>query len=156
LVDGFGMNIILTRSFNHMGPYQDERFVIPSFVRRILDVADAGKTEGTIETGDTTIIRDFVDVRDVVHAYYLLLTKGTPGEIYNICSGKGVALDDVIFQIADLADVCIKGEVNPAFVRPGDNKKIVGSYEKIKNELGWEPTIPLRQTLQDMVDDVKR
>ena len=154
LVDGFGMNIILTRSFNHMGPYQDGRFVIPSFVRRILDIADAGKPEGIIETGDTTIIRDFVDVRDVVHAYYLLLTKGTAGEIYNICSGKGVALDEVIHEIADLAGVKIEGKVNPEFVRPGDNKKIVGSYEKIKNELGWNPVIPLRQTLQDMIDDV--
>lgn len=151
LVDGYGMKIILTRSFNHMGPYQDERFVIPSFVKRISDVAKDGKSSGVIETGDTSIVRDFVDVRDVVHAYYLLLTKGTPGEIYNICSGKGVSLNEVIGEISDLVGVEVKNEVNPEYVRPGDNKIVVGSYDKINVELGWKPAIPLRKTLMDML-----
>ena len=152
LVDGFGMQIILTRSFNHMGPYQDERFVIPSFVRRILNVAASGADAGEIETGDTAIIRDFVDVRDVVRAYYLLLMQGTPGEIYNICSGKEVALKQVVEEIADLAGVGIRTRINPDFVRPDDNRRIVGSYEKLRRELGWEPRIPLRQTLADMME----
>lgn len=156
LVDGFGMNIILTRSFNHIGPYQDTRFVIPSFVKRILDVSKSGVTYGVIETGDTTIIRDFLDVRDVVRAYYLLLTNGTPGEIYNICSGNGIALKDVILEIAKLLNVEIEGKVNPEFVRPGDNKKIIGSYDKIYNELGWKPEVSLHQTLIDMIDEIKR
>lgn len=154
-VNGYGMNIILTRSFNHMGPYQDTRFVIPSFVKRILEIASTGEKNGTIETGDTTIIRDFVDVRDVVQAYYLLLTKGTPGEIYNICSGRGVSLKEIVDEIADLIGVSVTEKVNPEFIRPGDNKKIIGSFQKIENELGWKPVIPLRKTLQDMIDDVK-
>lgn len=154
-VNGYGMNIILTRSFNHMGPYQDTRFVIPSFVKRILEIASTGEKNGTIETGDTTIIRDFVDVRDVVHAYYLLLTKGTPGEIYNICSGRGVSLKEIVDEIADLIGVSVTEKVNPEFIRPGDNKKIIGSFQKIENELGWKPVVPLRKTLQDMIDDVK-
>lgn len=155
LVDGYGMNIILTRSFNHIGPYQDTRFVIPSFVRRILDVVETGESKGVIETGDTSIVRDFLDVRDVVRAYYLLLTKGTPGEIYNICSGKGVSLKDIISEIASLLSVEIVGEVNPEFVRPGDNKKIIGSYVKIYNELGWEPEMSLHQTLVDMIHEMR-
>lgn len=156
LVDGFAMKIILTRSFNHIGPYQDTRFVIPSFVRRILDVAETGVVKGVIETGDTSIVRDFLDVRDVVRAYYLLLTEGTPGEIYNICSGKGVALKDIISEISDLLSVEIEGQVNPEFVRPEDNKKVIGSYEKIYNELKWEPEIPLSQTLRDLIDEMNK
>lgn len=156
LVDGFAMKIILTRSFNHIGPYQDTRFVIPSFVRRILDVAETGAVKGVIETGDTSIVRDFLDVRDVVRAYYLLLTEGTPGEIYNICSGKGVALKDIISEISDLLSVEIEGQVNPEFVRPEDNKKVIGSYEKIYNELKWEPEIPLSQTLRDLIDEMNK
>ena len=155
LVDGYGMNIILTRSFNHIGPYQDTRFVIPSFVKRILDVVESGAVKGVIETGDTSIVRDFLDVRDVVRAYYLLLTEGMPGEVYNICSGKGVSLIDIIAEIADLLSVEIEGQVNPEFVRPGDNQKIVGSYEKIHRELNWKPEIPLSQTLQDMIQDMR-
>ena len=89
-VHAFGMQIIMTRSFNHVGPRQDERFVIPSFIKRVLDIKRSGKEAGEIETGDLTIVRDFVDVRDVVEAYYMLLTRGTPGEVYNICSGKAI------------------------------------------------------------------
>ena len=79
LADSFGMQIMLTRSFNHMGPFQDERFVIPSFVRRILDIAESGAKSGEIETGDTSIVRDFVDVRDVLRAYDRLLLDGKAG-----------------------------------------------------------------------------
>ena len=151
-VDSFDMDIVLTRSFNHMGPHQDERFVVPSFIRRILDVKDCGFNTGIIETGDTTIVRDFVDVRDVVRAYYMLLMEGTPGKIYNICSGKGVALSDVITEIANIVGVEIQGKVNPEFVRPDDNRVVIGSYDRINKELKWEPTISLTQTLTDMVN----
>ncbi len=154
-VDSFDMDIVLTRSFNHMGPYQDERFVVPSFIRRILDVKEGGRSEGIIETGDTTIIRDFVDVRDVVRAYYGLLMEGTPGEVYNICGGKGVALSEIISEIADIVGVDITGKVNPEFVRPDDNRQIIGCADKIKNDIGWEAKIPLRQTLSDMVEIMK-
>lgn len=153
-VDGFGMDIVLTRSFNHFGPYQDTRFVIPSFLKRIKTVADSGKKEGEIETGDTTIIRDFVDVRDVVRAYHLLMLEGTPGEIYNVCGGRGMALFELIEQMADILDVSITGRVNPEFVRPDDNRVVIGSYEKINRHVGWSPEIPLRQTIEDMLKTI--
>ena len=150
-VDHYHLNIILTRSFNHIGPWQDERFVVPSFIRRILNIKDSGAKAGMIETGDTTIIRDFVDVRDVVKAYYLLLTEGTPGEIYNICSGKGVPLSEVIEVIARITETDIRTKVNPEFVRPDDNRVIIGSHDKITEQLGWRPEISLEDTLRDMV-----
>ncbi len=150
-VKAFGMQVIMTRSFNHIGPRQDERFVVPSFIRRILDIKEQGLTEGEIETGDTTIIRDFVDVRDVVRAYYLLLERGTPGEIYNICSGKAVRLSELIGFIADEAGVKITTRVNPDFVRPDDNREIVGSPYKIQAELGWKREHDIRKTIHDMI-----
>ena len=155
-VDSYHLDIILTRSFNHIGPWQDERFVVPSFIRRILNIRDAGLSEGTIETGDTSIIRDFVDVRDVVNAYYMLLTEGTPGEIYNICSGTGIALSDIIDQIADIVGVKVSTKVNPEYVRPNDNRVVVGSHEKITTELGWQPIIKWDQTLCDMVEEMSK
>lgn len=153
-VDSYHLDIILTRSFNHIGPWQDERFVVPSFIRRILDIKESGASEGTIETGDTTIIRDFVDVRDVVNAYYMLLMDGTPGEIYNICSGTQIALSDIINQLADIVGVRVKTRVNPEFVRPNDNRVVVGSHDKLTKELGWQPEIPWEQTLRDMVTEM--
>lgn len=155
-VDSFHLDIILTRSFNHIGPWQDERFVVPSFIRRILDIKECGASEGTIETGDTTIIRDFVDVRDVVNAYYTLLMNGTPGEIYNICSGNQIALSDIINQIADIVGVEVSTKVNPEFVRPNDNRIVVGSHDKLTKELGWQPEIPWEQTLRDMVAEMSK
>lgn len=151
LADSFGMQIMLTRSFNHMGPFQDERFVIPSFVRRILDIAESGAKSGEIETGDTSIVRDFVDVRDVVRAYYRLLLDGKTGEVYNICGEKGVSLAEVVDQIADIVGVSVTTRVNPDFVRPGDNQVVIGSAEKIRQDIGWTAEIPLRQTLMDMI-----
>lgn len=155
-VDSFHLDIILTRSFNHIGPWQDERFVVPSFIRRILNIKESGASEGTIETGDTTIIRDFVDVRDVVNAYYMLLMNGTPGEIYNICSGNQIALSDIINQIADIVGVEVSTKVNPEFVRPNDNRIVVGSHDKLTKELGWQPEIPWEQTLRDMVAEMSK
>lgn len=151
LSDSFGMNIMLTRSFNHMGPYQDERFVIPSFIKRISAIKESGQSAGEIETGDVSIVRDFLDVRDVVRAYDLLLTKGKPGEIYNVCKGEGVALSEVMEEIGGLLQVKVRAKVNPAFVRPDDNRIVIGSPEKIERELGWKARIPLKKTLEDMI-----
>ena len=150
-VKAFGMNVIMTRSFNHIGPRQDNRFVVPSFIKRILDIKKAGLTEGEIETGDTTIIRDFVDVRDVVRAYFMLLENGTPGEIYNICSGKPMALSEIIDYVAEDVGIKITARVNLEFVRPDDNREIVGSSYKIETELGWKAERDIRDTLHDMV-----
>jgi len=150
-VKAFGMNVIMTRSFNHIGPRQDDRFVVPSFIKRIIAIKKAGLAEGEIETGDTSIVRDFVDVRDVVRAYYLLLEKGTPGEIYNICSGKAYKLLDLIDWIAEDVGVKITTRINPEYVRPDDNREIVGSPYKIQSELGWKRERHIRATLHDMI-----
>lgn len=151
-VDAYGMDIIMTRSFNHIGPRQDERFVIPSFIRRIMNIKKCGKSEGEIETGDLTIVRDFVDVRDVVKAYYLLMKKGKKGEVYNICSGKGITLKNVVDVIAEEIGVKVTTRINPDFVRPKENMEMVGSAYKLESELGWEREYEFRQTIADMIN----
>lgn len=152
-VNAYGMKIILTRSFNHIGPRQDDRFVVPSFINRILNIKKAGKKEGVIETGNTSIIRDFVDVRDVVKAYYILLNKGKIGEIYNVCSGKGISLSKIIDYIADEVGVRVIPEINPKYIRPDDNAGIVGSPLKMKKEFGWIAECDVRNTIRDMVNE---
>lgn len=149
-VDAYGLDIVMTRSFNHIGPRQDERFVVPSFIRRILEIKKYNNN-GEIETGDVSIIRDFVDVRDVVKAYYLLLTRGTKGEVYNICSGKGIALEKVIEMISDEVGVKISTRINSKYIRPSDNKEIVGSAYKLETELGWKREYNFKTTIKDMV-----
>lgn len=153
--DSYQMNIILTRSFNHIGPYQDERFVVPGFIRRILNIYETGEKSGVIETGNITIVRDFVDVRDVVKAYWMLLRQGTSGQLYNICSGKGISLQKIINMISDYLGIDIRTKINPEYVRPSDSKIVIGSSDKIFRELGWKSNIPIEESLKDMIEIMK-
>lgn len=150
-IKAYKMDIVMTRSFNHIGPRQDKRFVVPGFINRVLDIKDSGNIEGIIETGNLSIIRDFVDVRDVVRAYYLLLIQGKSGDIYNICSGKGIKLEEVVKIIADEIGIKVKTVINPDFVRPDDNMEIVGSPYKLESGFKWKPEIDFKTTIKDMV-----
>jgi GDP-4-dehydro-6-deoxy-D-mannose reductase len=151
-VDGYGLDIIMTRSFNHIGPFQRDIFVISSLAKQLVEIKKSGNSSGELVTGDTSIVRDFLDVRDVVVAYDLLLKRGKPGEIYNVCSGKGMSLNDIIGIMAKILDLTIHTRVNEKLVRPSDNKTIIGSNEKIKKEIGWDMKIPLEQSLMDSID----
>ncbi|MBN8588429.1 MAG: GDP-mannose 4,6-dehydratase [Rhodothermia bacterium] len=148
---GYGLQIVLTRSFNHIGRWQNTRFVIPSFVKQLVELKNHPEREQVLYTGDTAIVRDFVDVRDVVHAYHLLLSKGQSGQIYNICSGKGHSLHEIIAMLCEIMGLKIEIRTDPAFLRPADNPRIIGSYRKIAQEVGWHPRYSLRDSLQDII-----
>lgn len=150
-VESYGMDIILTRSFNHIGPWQDSRFVVPSFIEKVIDLKKSGVKSGAIEVGDLSIIRDFVDVRDVVKAYWLLLQKGKSGEVYNICSGSGIRLKEVLELIGKISGVRVEGKCTKKYIRPDENRIVIGSNVKICKELAWKPLIKLEDTLQDMI-----
>ena len=150
-VDGIGCDIVMTRSFNHIGPGQLDTFVISSFARKLLAIQN-GSADAVMLTGDTTIVRDFVDVRDVVRAYDQLLRQGRSGHIYNICSGTGVALKSVIDQMASILGISVVQKIDPQLVRPNDNKAIIGSLKKINDEIGWAPSIPLDTSLRDILN----
>jgi GDP-4-dehydro-6-deoxy-D-mannose reductase len=150
--EAYGVDLIITRSFNHIGPGQKDIFVISSFARQIAEIKKRGLKNGVLSTGDLQIVRDFLDVRDVVRAYYLLLTQGKKGRVYNVCSGKGYALKTVVDELASIAGVAITTELNQAFVRPSDNRVIIGSSKRIYDDLGWTPDISLQQSLKDILN----
>ncbi|MCF7916967.1 MAG: GDP-mannose 4,6-dehydratase [Candidatus Omnitrophica bacterium] len=145
---GYKLQIICTRSFNHLGPYQPDLFVVSSLAKQVVE-AKLGKREKII-SGNLDIIRDFIDVRDVTKAYDLLLHKGKIGQIYNVCSGKGYKLADILAKLQNIAEVNIPGEKNPELIRPVDNPVIIGSPEKIE-ELGFKRKYKLNQSLADII-----
>lgn len=154
--DSYGLNIVMTRSFNHIGLGQDDRFVIPSLIKKILKIKHSGMSHGIIETGNLSIVRDFTNVKDVVKAYGILLHHGKKGEIYNICSGQGIVLNDIVEMIAEYCGLTIKTIINSKYVRPNDSKQIIGSYKKINKDFGWKPEIDLKDTLKEMIDYMEK
>jgi len=149
----FDVDIVISRSFNHVGPGQKDIFVIPSFAKQLAEGFMRGAKKLEVVTGDLSIIRDFTDVRDVVKAYFMLLKKGRKGELYNVCSGRGASLSDILKIMSDYVGVEVERRIHANFVRPQDNRVIIGSYTKIQNEVGWKPAIPLEKALEDVVED---
>jgi GDP-4-dehydro-6-deoxy-D-mannose reductase len=146
---GFDLDICCTRSFNHCGPGQTDRFVVSAIVKQFVMVAH-GIQKPVIHIGNGMIVRDFVDVHDVIEAYYLLLTRGTKGEVYNICSGQGRAIQDIVTLLSGMLGIRVEIQQEQSQIRPIDNPRIVGSYQKIQRDLGWKPTIPFNQSLLSM------
>ena len=144
--------VLLTRSFNHTGPGQAASYVCSSFARQIAEI-ESGSREPKIKVGNLSARRDFSDVRDVVRAYTLLMEKGQPGETYLICSGQAVAIETVLTTLIDLAGVDVNIEYDPARMRPSDTPILYAAFDKIQRDTGWAPSIPLRQSLQDVLDD---
>jgi len=151
-VKGFDLDIVMTRSFNHIGAYQKEIFVVSSFIKQLVELKKNNIKNGVIITGDLNIVRDFTDVRDVVSAYYLLLTKGKKGEVYNVCSGKGFLLKEILNIISDILKIEVKTKTDTNLVRPSDNKMIIGSNNKIKNDLNWINEYTIDQSLSYMIN----
>jgi GDP-4-dehydro-6-deoxy-D-mannose reductase len=155
-VDAYKLDIILTRSFNHVGARQRTDFAIPSFAKQISDGVKQGQKEIKLFTGDISIIRDFIDVRDVVNAYFALLKDGKTGELYNVCSGNGHSLKDIVDIFAKIFDIQVVTETDPQRIRPIDNKIIVGSFEKIKKHTDWKPQIKLEESLKAIVESMNK
>ena len=146
---GFGINIVSTRSFNHFGPRQRETFVVASFTKQIAQASNEGKKQLDMTTGNLNVIRDFLDVRDVVNAYYLLLENDNSKQIYNVCSGEGVSLIQMINELSKISGIEIITHTDPGLVRPNDIPKIIGCNERLKNDVNWSRKIDLQQTLRD-------
>ncbi|MBI3394963.1 MAG: GDP-mannose 4,6-dehydratase [Spirochaetia bacterium] len=141
-----GIETLIARPFNHAGPGQKEGFVIPSFLCRIRDAMQKGQTEMVV--GDIESARDFTDVRDVARAYRILLEKGRPGEVYNVCSGKPVKIREILERAMDAAGARLAFRVDPALLRPEGPSQRYGSAAKI-SALGWAPELGLQNTVRD-------
>lgn len=146
----YGMDVVMTRSFNQIGPGQRANFVIASFVRQLLDGKSRGESVVKLQVGDLSIVRDFLDVRDAADGYLRLLEQGISGEVYNLCSGIGRKLGDVLNTAARLANVTAEPVTDPARLRPADNPIIIGNNAKLR-QLGWSPTRTIEATLSDML-----
>ena len=149
-VDHYDMDIVMTRSFNHIGPKQKETFVVPSFVSQLLKIKECQTRE--LYVGNTDVVRDFLDVRDVAEAYYHILKNGERREVYNVCSGEGLKLKSVILMIANKLGISPSLIVDTARLRPNEIMFLVGDNSKLKTELGWQRKISLSKTIDDMIE----
>ncbi len=147
----YGIRSIVSRGFNHSGPRRGENFVDSSFARQIAMI-EKGLQEPVIYVGDLSSKRDFTDVRDMVRAYWLLLEKCRPGEVYNIGSGTTRAVQESLDMLLSMTDVDVEVRVDPTRLRPSDVLILWADASKFKEATGWEPTIPYEQTLRDMLN----
>jgi GDP-4-dehydro-6-deoxy-D-mannose reductase len=148
-----GVRVIATRSFNHSGPGQAERMLLPALVTRAL--ALRGATGGRLSIGNTTTTRDFSHVRDVVEAYLLLVRQGTPGEVYNVCSGRGVRVDEMASYVLARTGVDATPYEDPALVRRVEVPALVGSPAKLA-ALGWRATATAEDIVDELIDAATR
>lgn len=146
-----GQQVIVTRSFNHVGPRQDPSFAAASFARQIA-LIEAGALEPVIRTGNLEALRDITDVRDTVRAYVLLADHGEPGVVYNVCTGRGVVMADLLERLCTRARVRVEIRQDPALMRPNDVPVVVGCNRRLVRATGWHPAIPLERTLDDLLE----
>lgn len=146
----FGLDVVVTRAFNHIGPHQSERFVVASLAAQLAAVA-RGELP-FVSVGNLSAQRDFLDVRDVVRAYVLLAQSGAAGEVYNICSGKAVAISEVLRRLIAAAHVPVEVREDPARMRPSDVPVFYGDNAKLRAQTGWQPQIALDRSLRDIYE----
>lgn len=147
-VRSFGVDAVITRAFNHIGPRQNERFVVPAFAAQLAAIARGG--EPVLHVGNLEPRRDFLDVRDVVDAYALLAARGEPGAIYNVCSGSAISVREILGELIRIARVAVEVREDPQRMRTSDVPVLYGSNEKLRGATGWSPRIALTRTLQDV------
>lgn len=144
--------VLRVRPFNHVGPGQSSRFVLPAFASQVARI-EADQMEPVLHVGNLTPARDFTDVRDVVRAYRLLLIHGKPGEVYNVASGRAQTIQSIVDYLRELSTVEISIEVDPERYRPADIPVIYGNAGKLQQATGWQPGIEMTQTIRDVLDE---
>jgi GDP-4-dehydro-6-deoxy-D-mannose reductase len=146
---GYGQPVIIVRPFNHVGPGQSPTFAVAGLANRIVAAQRAGTS--TVPVGTLSARRDYTDVRDVVRAYRLLVVNGASGQTYNVCSGRDIAISEVAERLCALAGADVRLVTDPSLVRPVDLAVLRGDCDRLHNDTGWEPEIPLDDTLRDVL-----
>jgi GDP-4-dehydro-6-deoxy-D-mannose reductase len=149
----YGLHVVCARPFNHLGAGQAPTFAIPSFARQLKQAHEAGET-AILGVGNLAPVRDFSHVEDVVSAYRVLLERGVPGEAYNICSGHGRSMRQILDELIELVGVSCDVRVDPAKLRPADIPHLVGSAAKLQ-ALGWSPRRTVRDALKDVLSETQ-
>jgi GDP-4-dehydro-6-deoxy-D-mannose reductase len=146
-----GVEVIVTRSFNHTGPRQSAAFAAPNMARQIA-LIEKGLAEPVIKVGNLDAQRDLTDVRDMARAYVALLKKGTPSQVYNVSSGVARTMRSVLDALAARSRVDVLIETDPSLMRPSDTPLMLGDSTKLRRETGWHPEVPFDQTLDDLLN----
>ena len=146
----YGLKVIRTRGFNHTGPRRGEVFICSNFAKQIVEI-EKKKKKPVLQVGNLEAKRDFTDVRDMVRAYWLCLEKGEEGDVYNIGTGKTYSMKEILEMLLSISGIDVKIEVDPHRLRPSDVPVLLSDSSKFRKATGWEPKIPFRQSLEDLL-----
>jgi len=150
----YALRVVRTRTFSHTGPGQRPRFALASFADQLARI-EAGLLPGEVRVGNLDGVRDYGDVRDVVRAYALLLERGEPGGVYNVCTGVGYPLNELLRRLIDISGVRAEVIRDPERVRARDAGHLVGDPSRLAARTGWRPSIRIDQTLEDLYRDAR-
>jgi GDP-4-dehydro-6-deoxy-D-mannose reductase len=150
---GTGQHTVRVRPFNHTGPGQSARFLVPALAHRIVRAERDGRDE--VIVGSLAPVRDFNDVRDIVRAYRMLAIDGEAGDVYNVCSGRAVSVADVAARLLAMSSRPLRLVQDPDLVRPVETPRLVGDASKLRATTGWEPKYDLDATLHDVLQDAR-
>ncbi len=145
-----GIDVIATRPFNHLGPGEPEEFVASSFARQAIAVESGVST--AIQVGNLASVRDLTDVRDIVRGYVMLAERGQGGAVYNLCSGRGVRVGDLLALILDRSGVDAEVRPDPSRIRPDELPVQIGSFARAERDAGWRPEFPLEKSVDDLLE----
>jgi GDP-4-dehydro-6-deoxy-D-mannose reductase len=145
-----GLRVVIARTFAHTGPGQDARFVVPAFAQRLKFARKVGAP--VVKVGNLEPVREFLHVQDAVDAYARLLVQGEPGSIYNVASGRGIKLQDLLHEMAAMVGVRPIVEADPELMRPSDIPYLVGDATRVRAAIGWSPRHELNVILKQVLD----
>lgn len=149
--DSYGLPVIVTRSFNHVGPRQGDRCAIQTFCQQMAAI-EAGLQPPVIAVGNLEPRRDFTHMTDVARALWLLLEHGQPGQVYNLCSGRATRIGDIVDLVVAQGRVPVKVRVDPARLRPSDEPILQGDNRKLCAATGWAPRISIDEIVTELLD----
>lgn len=152
--EAYGLNIYMTRSFNHIGVGQMRGFVVPDLAYGIVEV-EAGLKD-RLQVGNLKPYRDFTDIRDIVRAYRLIIEKGTCGTVYNVGSGKAYQISELLELLLGMTDRKVIVEEDPQKMRASDVLLVQCDHSLLSKDTGWEPVIPIQKTLEEIVQFYRR
>lgn len=147
-----GLDIMMARPFNHIGPGQDERFALSGFAKQLVEIK-LGRREPSIMVGDLDVTRDFTNAADIAAAYLLLLSHGQSGEVYNVCSEKESNLGKLLELLMEISGVRAEIVRDAARFRTAEQKRVAGSNRKLRDCTGWQPTYSIEQSLKSILED---
>lgn len=143
-----GLDVVIARPFNHIGPGQDPRFVVARLAQQFAQI-QAGRRDAVLVVGNIDVSRDFSDVRDVISAYAALLLRGLPGVVYNVGSGHSTTIRELIGMLASIAGVHPAIEVDASLLRPNEQVRMVADVTLLRRDTGWIPRIGMQESLLD-------